>query len=134
MTRPELTIFYDSQCPLCLNEMVALARRNRDGCLDFEDIHRDDFCQRFPHIDPRAADRVLHAQRANGDLLFGLDVTAEAWALVGQPLFRLLRLPVLRVLSDLGYRLFARHRYRLSRWLTGKARCTACASKWSPEQ
>lgn len=125
--RPALIIFYDSRCPLCMQEMIALSQRNSENRLDFEDIHREDFNQRFPHIDPEQANAVLHAQRADGSLLLGLDVTAEAWALTGNHWFRLLRLPGIKPIADRFYRLFARHRYRLSRWLTGKSRCDACS-------
>ncbi|MDN3639385.1 DUF393 domain-containing protein [Simiduia curdlanivorans] len=120
-----LTIFYDSRCPLCVKEMLSLQRRN-SGQLGFEDIFQPDFSVRFPHINPERANAVLHGQTRDGELLLGLDVTAHAWALVGNPLFKVLRRPLIKPIADLAYEFFARHRYRISYLLTGQARCKAC--------
>ena len=125
MTR--LTVFYDSRCPLCMAEIRQLDALNADGQLQLEDIHGDDFSQRYPHIDPQQADRVLHGQLEDGRMIYGLDVTAEAWSRVGKYRWlKVLRWPLLRQLSDLVYRLFARYRHPLARLLTGKSRADAC--------
>jgi predicted DCC family thiol-disulfide oxidoreductase YuxK len=124
----KLTMFYDSFCPLCVAEVEQLRSLDRRGDLRFVDIHAEDFATRWPHIDPVAADRVLHAQLADGSMLYGLDVSAEVWATVGKHRWlRLLRLPVVRWFADLGYRLFARYRYSISFLLTGKRRCDTCS-------
>ena len=128
---PQLTIFYDSTCPLCVNEMRQLqALDERSGgavCIDFEDIYQDGFRDRYPDIDPQQADRILHGQLADGTLLLGLDVTCYAWQLVDRkPWLRVLRWPVIRWLADGAYWLFARNRYRLSWLLTGQRRCRSC--------
>ena len=123
----KLTMFYDSFCPLCVAEVQQLRTLDRQGELLFVDIHAEGFATRWPHIDPAAADRILHAQRADGSMLYGLDVSAEVWATVGKHRWlKLLRLPIVRGLADVGYRLFARHRYSISFLLTGKRRCESC--------
>ena len=116
------SIFYDSRCPLCAIEMQALKARDHDDRIVLEDIWQEDFGQRFPGIDPEAANRILHARDEGGRLLLGLDVTAEAWTLVGVRRYRLLRWPVLRFFADIFYRYFARNRYGISKLLTGQAR------------
>lgn len=118
-----LTIFYDSLCPLCAQEMRALKRRDLKGRLLLEDIWQPGFADRFPSIDPVAANQVLHALDEKGNLLLGLDVTARAWSLVGVKRYRLLRWPLIKPLADWCYRFFARNRYSISRVLTGRARC-----------
>ena len=71
--------------------------------------------------------RKLHAQNVNGDMLYGLDVTAVAWSLVGKYRFlKILRWPVIRSISDLVYKLFAKYRDSISLLLTGKRRCQQC--------
>lgn len=120
-----LTLFYDSYCPLCANEMAQLRRLDTHQRLRFEDIHADDFSQRYPDIDPQAADRILHARYDDGRMIYGLDVTHQAWALVGkQRWLAVLRWPVIRCFADLGYRFFARYRYGISLVLTGQRRCS----------
>jgi predicted DCC family thiol-disulfide oxidoreductase YuxK len=122
-----LTIFYDGGCPLCMAEMRQLQASDRDGKLVFVNLHDVDFSERYPHIDPVRADRLLHGQLESGELLHGLDVTCLAWSLVGKHKWlSVLRWPILRPLSDLAYRLFARYRHGISRLLTGRPRCTSC--------
>lgn len=125
-----LTLFYDSYCPLCAQEMDELRRldsRSQNPRLAFEDIHADDFQSRYPEIDPVAADRILHARYDDGRMIYGLDVTHQAWRLVGKKRWlALLRWPVLRWFADMGYRFFARNRYGISFLLTGRRRCEPC--------
>lgn len=122
-----LTIFYDSQCPLCLMEMRELKRYDSTGQIIFEDLHHPLFTQNYPHIDTAKAGRILHGQLENGQMLYGLDVTCKAWSLAGKHRWlKLLRLPVIKTISDIFYKFFARYRYRISYVLTGKSRCTSC--------
>jgi len=122
-------MFYDSYCPLCVAEVEQLKTLDPRGDLEFVDIHSKDFSVHWPNVDPVSANRVLHAQRADGSMLYGLDVSAEVWAMVGRHRWlKLLRLPVIRWLADLVYWLFARYRYSISYLITGKRRCDACAT------
>ncbi len=124
MTR--LTLFYDGRCPLCVAEMSRLAKLDQRRQLAFEDINAADFSARYPAIDPLHANRVLHGWDENQNLLFGLDVSCRAWQLVGHHRWMAaLRWPIIRPLADIAYRLFARHRYRFSRLLTGQSRCAS---------
>lgn len=123
----QLTIFYDGGCPLCVHEMRKLKKLDGGRQMVFEDIHSDGFEQRYPAIDKTAADTILHAQTDRGEMLYGLDVTHAAWSLVGRGwLTAPLRWPGLRWFADKAYLFFARNRYRISRLLTGKARCEQC--------
>ncbi len=123
----ELTIYYDGMCPLCAIEMRQLRAKDTAKAIGFLDINAEDFSTTHPHIDPVAASNVLHAEAADGQLLLGLDVTARAWQLVGHHRWvAMLRWPVIKPIADIFYRLFAKHRYRISALLTGKARCESC--------
>lgn len=123
----ELIVFYDGGCPLCQHEMIQLRRRDPAQRIQIEDILADDFPQRFPHIDPVQADRILHGQLPNGELIYGLDVTHKAWSLVGRGWMTApLRWPLVRWVADKVYLWFARHRNTISRVLTGHERCNRC--------
>lgn len=125
--QPQLTVFYDGLCPLCVKEIRALQRLDKMGKLQLEDIYADDFHQRFPEVDVIAAERILHGKTAAGQWLTGLDVTVLAWRLVGQHRWlKVLRLPLIKPVADMIYRGFARYRHRLSFWLTGQRRCERC--------
>ncbi|RJG47739.1 thiol-disulfide oxidoreductase DCC family protein [Motilimonas pumila] len=119
----KLRIFYDGLCPLCKNEMRNIKRRDIDNAISLEDINAQDFSERFPHIDVTKANDILHAETADGKLLLGLDVTYEAWSLVGKGcLVGLLRKPLIKPFADQGYLLFAKNRYKISKLLTGQSR------------
>ena len=123
-----LTLFFDSYCPLCVAEMNQLEALDVKGSLRFEDIHAEDFVNRFPHIDPKAADEKLHAEYADGQLILGLDVTCQAWSSVGKKTWLVvLRWPVIRWFANMAYWVFARNRYSLSYLFTGVRRCERCS-------
>ena len=127
---PELIVFYDGNCPLCLFEMRHLMRLNTEGKLGFEDIMAADFTQRFPMLDWPALNNRIHAMRSDGSLIDGLDVTYLAWKLVGKGwLYAPLRWPFFKPIADWCYVRFARHRYKISYWLTGQKRCQQCELK-----
>ncbi len=130
--RQALTIFYDSYCPLCVKEMQKLDELDKKNQLAFIDIHSTTFTLDFTHINKEAANEILHAQDSNGILLKGLDVTYEAWRLVGKGYWiKPFRWPLLRTIADKCYLLFARHRYQISYCLTGQQPCQngACLPK-----
>lgn len=125
-----LTIFYDGQCPLCSAEMSQLKRYDHQHQLCLEDLHQHDFAERYPHIDPIAANKVLHGQLSDGQLVTGLDVTCLAWKTVGKHAWlQALRWPLVRPLSDAAYRFFAQHRQTISQYFKPAKVCKVCHSK-----
>ncbi|MFB9135534.1 thiol-disulfide oxidoreductase DCC family protein [Vibrio olivae] len=121
----QMTLFYDGECPLCVAEMRRLSKADQKSHLRLIDINSTAF-EEFPHIDATEASRILHGLAADNTLYLGLDATYHAWRLVGKGRWvKLTRLPGLKTLFDAGYRLFARHRYTISRWLTGQSRCSS---------
>jgi predicted DCC family thiol-disulfide oxidoreductase YuxK len=108
--------------------MDHLKKLNSEANLAFENIYAADFSQRFPHIDRQAADLILHGQLQSGEIIYGLEVTYQAWALVGKRHWvAILRWPLFKQCADLGYRFFAKYRHSISRLVMGKARCERCA-------
>jgi predicted DCC family thiol-disulfide oxidoreductase YuxK len=129
-----LTVFYDGFCPLCSAEINQLRAYDRDNNILFEDIHAPDFVKRYPYIDQVEANRILHGQLSNGDMIYGLDVTYQAWKAVGKHRWlAILRWPGIKLLADISYRFFARHRNRISSLLMGKARSLDCQSCRAPD-
>jgi predicted DCC family thiol-disulfide oxidoreductase YuxK len=124
----ELKIFYDGGCPLCLSEMKHLMKLDQQQKIDLVDINQESFQAKYPDINREKADRILHGQLANGNILLGLDVTYKAWDLVGKGKWiAIIRWPIIRIFADFAYLQFARHRHFLSRLLTGKERCESCS-------
>jgi len=127
MPKPDLTIFYDSICPLCVAEMDKLKQRDKDQKMAFVSLQEEGVAERFPELDMNKAMTILQGRLATGDYIEGLDVTHKAWSLVGKGYWTfVLRLPILRSFFDVIYRTFARHRYRISELITGKPVCASC--------
>ena len=124
----ELIIFYDGGCPLCVSEMRHLSRLDTESKISLENIYADDFGIRFPYIDQRRADQILHGQLASGEVIYALDVTYTAWALVGKRHWvAVLRWPIVKQIADYSYLFFAKYRSTISKLLTGSDRCEMCA-------
>lgn len=127
---PRLTLFYDGFCPLCVAEMDKLRKLDQKQHLLLVDVQQPESLTPYPLVDKQAALTRLHALDENNQLLTGLDVTHAAWSLVGRGwLTAPLRWPILKWFADAVYVFFARHRYTISRVLTGKARCEQCEIK-----
>lgn len=115
-----LEILYDGQCAICRFDVAHLRRRDRHGLLAFTDVAA-------PAFDAAAYGRTqeqllarIHARRADGSLVDGLDVFRLAYPAAGLGwLVAPTRLPLLRPLADTGYTWFARHRVGLSRRFGG---------------
>jgi predicted DCC family thiol-disulfide oxidoreductase YuxK len=122
-----MIIFFDGYCPLCAIEMKHLRRHDKKGALQFEDIQASDFLQRYPQLDWQALNARIHVMFADGSIVTGLDATHAMWKAVGKGwLYAPLRWPVIRWVADKAYNAFARHRYTISFWLTGKSRLEHC--------
>ena len=72
----------------------------------------------FSHIDLDKADAIIHGQLPDGKVITGMDVTFLAWEIVNRNSWlRLLKLPLLRPITDWCYLFFAKHRRRITRLL-----------------
>ena len=121
-----LTLYFDGLCPICIQNASFLKNADRHQQIAFVDIAQPDFDPAHLNTDLAALNRTLHVQRADGQILTGVEAICAAYALVGRKSITLpLRLPVLRLLAAPGYRVLARHRLRISRLLG--LRAPACA-------
>jgi predicted DCC family thiol-disulfide oxidoreductase YuxK len=113
-----LTLYYDGRCLFCLRAMDKLRRWDKAGHLAFVDIAGPDFDPAPLGVSLADLNRTVHARRADGALLTGIDTILAAYTLVGRG-WRVwpLRWRWLRRASSAAYASLAHHRYRLSRWL-----------------
>lgn len=114
-----LVIYYDAACRLCNSEMTNLMLRNTAQRLQFVDVSAPGFNNPPPGATREDLLRVIHAQRADGVVIQGVDVFRLAYRAVGLgAVSRLIELPVLRTLADRCYPWLARHRYRIPAWIS----------------
>lgn len=111
-----LTLLYDAGCPVCSLEMDHLRARNDAGRLVFVDITAPGFDPAPYGATLEAMNAEIHARRADGEVIHGVQVLRLAYEAVGLGwVFRPTAWPPLRVASEVAYRLFARYRQPISR-------------------
>jgi len=111
-----LTLFYDGGCAVCALEMDHLRERCRDGRLVFVDIAQPGFDPAAHGTTRAAMDAEIHGLAADGTMLRGVAVLRLAYEAAGLGMvLRPTGWAPLAPLAEAGYRLFARHRRRISR-------------------
>ncbi len=104
------TLYYDGNCPLCMNEMKVLTRLKNDA-LNLINIHEITADSPAFVIDKSEMLSILHLQTENGIWLKGLDATVRAWrhTFIGR-LFTPLRWPLISKIADAVYYRWAEKR------------------------
>ncbi len=119
MTTYPLTLLYDGACPVCNLEMDNLKARNLAGLLHFVDTSVPGFDASPYGASLEQMNALIHAQRADGSLVIGVEVFRLAYGAVGLGRWAApTGWPLLRPLFDAAYAVFARRRYLFSRWMT----------------
>ncbi len=113
---PELTLYFDGSCPLCLAEVTFLQSRNAQGQMAFVDVTLKDFQAQAHHISCEAAMAQIHGRTAEGQTLVGVPVFAMAYRLAKLPVLAwILSRPWLIPILQPAYVWFAKHRQTLSK-------------------
>lgn len=111
-----LTLYYESACALCNAEMSNLMLRNTQGLLVFADVSAPGFCALPEGASMADLLHLIHARRADGQLVRGVEVFRLAYEAVGLSwVTTALRLPVLGKLAERLYPTLARNRHRIPR-------------------
>ena len=111
----QIRLLYDGACPFCRREMHWLKRRDRRGAILLEDISAPDFDPGRYGLTRETVDGKIHALLPDGTMVTGMEVFRRLYASVGLGwLLAPTGWPLLRPISDAGYRLFARYRHRLA--------------------
>jgi len=113
-------VFFDGECPLCLREINLLKRLDRRNQILFTDIAASDFAADDYRKSMNDFMSEIHGRLPGGQWIVGVEVFRQLYAAVGLgAIVSITRLPVVSHGLEWGYRLFAKHRLRLT------GRCTA---------
>lgn len=115
----QLSVWYDSACPLCRREIALIKLLDRRGAIDFVDLNGTSGTD-CP-IDRGELLARFHAQE-NGVLLSGANAFAAMWRAIPllRPLGLLARIPVVLALLEQVYTAFLRCRPSLQRIARGR--------------
>lgn len=121
----DIKIFFDGACPICAREMQFLKRRDKIGRLQFENISQPNFDHSiFPNL--KNADVIIHGMLPNGEMVSGVEVFRIAYRAVGLGwLLAPTAWPILRLIFDAAYLVFARNRIKIGK-LLGRDCGTSC--------
>ncbi len=124
MTQQAFEVFFDGECPLCRREIDLLRRLDRGrGKIACTDIASPGFDPAALGVDHATLMARIHGRLPDGRLVEGVEVFRQLYGAVGFGwLVAATRVPGLSHLLDAGYRVFARHRLRL----TGRCTDEAC--------
>ena len=114
MSQPNVTIWFDGACPLCLREIGLMRRLDRRGAISFLDI--GDSATSCP-IDPALLLARFHAREGDGPLLHGAAAFAAMWREIPplRPLGLMAQNRVVLALLERTYTLFLKVRPLLQR-------------------
>lgn len=125
MNSPELTLYFDGNCPFCAAGMQRLGELDQAGKLAFVDIAQPGFDPAHLNASMKQLNLEVYSQTSAGKVLVGVDSLLAAYTLAGRGwLVWPLRVPALRSVLAYLYRAFARNRYTMSRLLGYKAKPT----------
>ena len=111
----KLTFLFDGSCPLCLRETNFLKKRDIKKCINFVDISNNYFPENFKNISYKQAMDNLHGILGSGEIIFGVDVLAYSYELVGLGwIYFPTKLPILSNFIRLLYKYWARYRLKLT--------------------
>ena len=109
-----LTLYYESACPLCNAEITNLKSRDTAELLRFTDICAPGFVPPLDNITQQDLLGTMHAQRADGVIVKGVEALGLAYSATGSSRFgALIRWPVIGAIAARAYQLLARIRHRI---------------------
>ena len=122
----QVEVFYDGDCPLCLREIKMLRWMDRKRSIRFTDIADPAFRPSDYGKTMQELMDEIRGRLPDGSWVIGVEVFRRLYAAVGLgPLVALTRLPGVSHGLDVGYRVFAKNRLRL----TGRCDVGACEVK-----
>ena len=111
----KLTFLYDGGCPLCLRETNFLKKKDTKKFINFVDISINYIPVHFKNISYNQAMSNLHGILSSGEIIFGVDVLAYSYELVGLGwIYFPTKLPILSNFIRFLYKFWAKYRLNLT--------------------
>jgi predicted DCC family thiol-disulfide oxidoreductase YuxK len=117
MPEREISVFFNSACPVC-NAGIAAQRKRMQGCaVRWRDVHTDMNARREIASDLEFVRERLHVIDERGNIRVGMDAFQDIWrhSPGEQWKARFVGVPVIKQTSNWAYNAFARCLYRWNR-------------------
>lgn len=113
----QITLLYDSDCPLCMKEVNFLQRKdNGRGLVRFVDVAAPDYtaAANFEISFSEAMERI-HAYRPDGTIIKNVAVFREVYEILGMGwVYGITKFPVIGQVVDFGYGIWAKYRLKVT--------------------
>tara|TARA_B100000212_G_scaffold266411_1_gene205906 strand:- start:56 stop:451 length:396 start_codon:yes stop_codon:yes gene_type:complete len=111
----KLTFLYDGDCPLCVKETNFLKTKDTKKAINFVDISVDYIPENFKDISYKKAMANLHGILENGEIIFGVDVLAYSYELVGLGwIYFPTKIPIISNFIRFLYKYWAKYRLKIT--------------------
>ena len=111
----KLTFLYDGACPLCLRETKFLKKKDSSKYINFVDISINYIPKNYENISFKEAMSNLHGILNSGEIIYGIDVLAYSYELVGLGwIYFPTKLPILSDFIRFLYKYWAKYRLKLT--------------------
>ena len=111
----KLTFLFDGNCPLCLRETNFLKKKDTKEFINFVDISNNYIPENFKNISYQQAMSNLHGILSSGEIIFGVDVLAYSYELVGFGwIYFPTKLPIISDFIRFLYKFWAKYRLKLT--------------------
>lgn len=112
-----LTMFYDSECPICRTEAYHLHEKSPDNVTI---VAVDDALDTLQQAGISRTDAMTYlcVQDESGKIYTHMDAVRLLYTTTGASFAWVLHLPVIKQASDMVYPIFARNRYYFPDWFT----------------
>jgi predicted DCC family thiol-disulfide oxidoreductase YuxK len=119
---------FDGQCGVCSRSAGLIGQRDTARLIERLDLRDPAAAERFPDLSTEAVRALMHVVDREGTVHIGLDAVLRVFDELPRWRWtaRLLRIPGVHALANVGYRLFARHRLWFNRFLPAPVQAPAC--------
>lgn len=124
----DIEVFFDGGCPLCRREIDMLRRWDKNNRIRFSDIDAPDLPESAAGKTYNELMARIQGKLPDGTWVEGVEVFRRLYSAVGfNRIVWCTRLPVIKQILNLGYRIFAKNRLRF----TGRCTTDSCGVKKS---
>lgn len=113
----QVTLLYDSDCPLCMREVDFLRRKDQGrGLVRFVDVARDDYRpEENADISYQEAMARIHAYLPDGTILQNVAVFRYVYEVLGMGwVYGITKIPLIGAVVDYAYGIWAKYRLRVT--------------------
>lgn len=109
----QVTVWFDSSCPLCVREIRLFRRLDTNAAIDFVDVLSGEACP----LDEVTLMARFHAQEVGCEVVSGAAAFAAMWRAIPmlRPIGLIMRYPIILSIAEIAYIVFLRLRPSLQR-------------------